>query len=111
METEMIVDAYLRGHQDGRLGRMIDLDFIRQFPLRTMSLSQFQESVTPRIPGLSITRESPTRIRRTTKYQRTYKTNFRKVQGKYKKKDGTWKKNGFQAAVREAHRLTKRTVK
>jgi hypothetical protein len=49
--------------------------------------------------------------RRNTKYQRTYKKAFRNVQSKYQKKDGTWKKNGFRSAVREAHRIAKRAVK
>ena len=31
--------------------------------------------------------------------------------GKYKKKDGSWKKDGFKRAQAEAHRMTKKEMK
>lgn len=43
--------------------------------------------------------------KKATAYQRKYKAAFAKVKGKYKKKDGTWKKGGFKAAVRAAHKI------
>ena len=49
--------------------------------------------------------------RKTTAYQRKYKKAFKSISSKYKKKDGTWKKNGFKAAVREAHKLSKKGMK
>lgn len=90
-------------------------------PEVTMSMEEYLALV----QGVE-TMSSPTRIaeeerriqtlermpkRRSTKYQRAYKKAFRNVQAKYKKKDGTWKKNGFRTAVREAHRIAKRAVK
>jgi len=42
-----------------------------------------------------------------TAYQRKYKKAFKTVAPKHKKKDGTWKKGGFKAAVKEAHRKCK----
>ena len=41
-------------------------------------------------------------------YQRAYKAAFKRVSPKYKKKDGTWKKDGFKKAVKEAHRMARK---
>lgn len=41
-------------------------------------------------------------------YQRAYKSAFKRVSPKYKKKDGTWKKDGFKKAVKEAHRMARK---
>lgn len=46
--------------------------------------------------------------KRSSAYQRKYKAAFKKIQKKYKLKNGKWKKGGFRSAVREAHRLAKR---
>tara|TARA_Y100000004_G_C8837578_1_gene379024 strand:- start:360 stop:632 length:273 start_codon:yes stop_codon:yes gene_type:complete len=43
-----------------------------------------------------------------TAYQRAYKRAFKRVSNKYKKKDGTWRKGGFKAAVREAHKVARK---
>ena len=48
--------------------------------------------------------------RRTSKYRRTYNREFRKVAPRFKKKNGTWKKGGFKAAVRAAHRATRKIM-
>ena len=40
-------------------------------------------------------------------YQKRYKKAFNAISSKYKKKDGTWKKDGFKKAVKEAHRMAK----
>ena len=56
--------------------------------------------------GSSHAEEKPKR--RTTAYQRRYKAAFKKIQKRYKLKSGKWKKGGFKAAVREAHRMAKR---
>jgi len=42
--------------------------------------------------------------KKTTAYQRRYKKAFKQVSPTYKKKDGKWKKDGFQKAVRAAHK-------
>ena len=46
--------------------------------------------------------------RKSTAYQRRYKSAFKKISKKYKLKSGKWKKNGFKLAVKEAHRLAKK---
>ena len=46
--------------------------------------------------------------RKTTAYQRRYKSNFKKIANKFKLKNGNWKKGGFKRAVKEAHRLSKK---
>jgi len=46
--------------------------------------------------------------KRSTAYQRRYKVAFKKIQKRYKLKSGKWKKGGFRAAVREAHRMARR---
>lgn len=48
--------------------------------------------------------------RKSTKYGRTYKKEFRKVAPRFKMKNGKWKKDGFKAAVRAAHRATRKIV-
>ena len=42
--------------------------------------------------------------RRATKYQRAYKRAFKAIAPKYKLKNGKWKKGGFKAAVKAAHK-------
>lgn len=42
--------------------------------------------------------------KRSTAYQRKYRKAFKKVSKKYKLKSGKWKKGGFKAAVRAAHK-------
>ena len=46
--------------------------------------------------------------RKTTAYQRRYKANFKKIANRYKLKSGKWKKNGFKAAVKLAHKMSKK---
>ena len=46
--------------------------------------------------------------RRATAYQRRYKANFKKIAPKFKLKSGKWKKNGFRAAVKMAHKMSRR---
>lgn len=52
--------------------------------------------------------EAPTekkKPRRKTPRERRYAAAFKKIQSKYKKKDGTWKKGGFSACVKAAHKI------
>jgi len=46
--------------------------------------------------------------KKTTAYQRAYKKSFKRVAPKYKKRNGEWKKGGFKAAVKQAHKEAKR---
>lgn len=52
-------------------------------------------------------REMPKK-KRTTAYQRKYKSNFKKIANRYKLKSGKWKKGGFKAAVKLAHKMSKK---
>ncbi len=61
------------------------------------------------LTGGSINLNKPKR--RATKYQRTYKKNFKKIANKYKLKSGKWRTGGFKRAVKEAHKMTKRMLK
>jgi len=45
--------------------------------------------------------------KKTTSYQRKYKKAFAKVKPKHMNKNGKWKKGGFKAAVKAAHRMCK----
>lgn len=49
--------------------------------------------------------------RKVSEYSKTYAKKFKKVQSKYKKKNGSWKKDGFKKAQKEAHKLTKKEMK
>lgn len=65
------------------------------------SLERMTESMTP----------APTKNRvRSSKYSRTYKKEFRKVAPRFKMKNGKWKKDGFKAAVKAAHRATRKIL-
>lgn len=46
--------------------------------------------------------------RKASAYSRRYKAAFKKVAPKHKKSNGQWKKGGFKAAVRAAHRMAKK---
>ena len=46
--------------------------------------------------------------RRTSAYQRRYKANFKKIATRFKLKSGKWKKGGFKAAVKMAHKMSKK---
>lgn len=49
--------------------------------------------------------------RKVSAYSKEYKRSFKRVAPQYKKKNGDWKKNGFKAAVRAAHKATKKVRK
>ena len=47
--------------------------------------------------------------RKPSAYNKRFAKAFKKVEGKYKKKNGGWMKNGFKRAQREAHRIAGRS--
>ena len=51
---------------------------------------------------------SPGTKKRKTAYQRRYKANFKKIATRFKLKSGKWKKGGFKAAVKMAHKMSKK---
>ena len=58
-------------------------------------------SMAPRATGMP-------KKKRSTAYQRKYKANFKKIANRYKLKSGKWKKGGFKAAVKLAHKMSKK---
>jgi len=48
--------------------------------------------------------EAPKPRKKTTAYQRRYKKAFKAIAPKHKLKNGKWKKGGFKAAVKAAHK-------
>ena len=59
------------------------------------------------VPEASLERLRDTAVRkskRNTPYQRKYKAAFKSIAPKYKMKNGKWKKGGFRAAVKAAHK-------
>ncbi len=61
------------------------------------------------IPGdLSPAAEKMPKKKRSTAYQRKYKANFKKIANRYKLRSGKWKKGGFKAAVKLAHKMSKK---
>jgi hypothetical protein len=51
-----------------------------------------------------VTEEKPKK-RKVSKYNRAYAKAFKSIAHKYKMKNGSWKKDGFKRAQREAHRI------
>ena len=46
--------------------------------------------------------------RKPSAYNKRFAKAFKKIEGKYKKKNGGWMKDGFKRAQREAHRIAGR---
>ena len=53
-------------------------------------------------------RPSPKPKRKASAYSKRYGAAFRKVAGRFKKKNGSWKTNGFKNAQKAAHKLARR---
>jgi hypothetical protein len=56
-----------------------------------------------RVAGARATGTAPSQKRKTG-YQKRYKKAFNQIAPKYKLKNGKWKKDGFRAAVKAAHK-------
>lgn len=66
-------------------------------------------SAEPGSPGMMSPAAAGTpKKKRSTAYQRRYKSNFKKIANRYKLKSGKWKKGGFKAAVKLAHKMSKK---
>lgn len=55
--------------------------------------------------GFEAIAAAPATVRKASAYNKRYKAAFKKVAPKYKTKGGKWRKGGFKAAVKEAHRI------
>ena len=103
--ADEIIEAFLRGVAEGAKQTAA-----KQFP----SPEQAGKSIGRRVTGGRSKAKKTDMVKRAKKvsaYSKAYGKNFKQVQGKYKKKDGSWKKDGFKRAQAEAHRLTKREMK
>lgn len=89
-----IIEAFLRGVAEGA----------KQSPSSKSKPKKASKSSTKKPTDAKKPRKVPA-------YSKKYGKNFQKVQGKYKKKDGSWKQDGFKRAQAEAHRLTKKEMK
>jgi hypothetical protein len=52
--------------------------------------------------------KSPKPKRKASAYSKRYGAAFRKVASRFKKKNGSWKTNGFKNAQKAAHKLAKK---
>lgn len=62
-----------------------------------------------REPDLEMARKK--KPRKVPEYHKKYAKNFNKAMKKHKKKNGSWKKDGFKKTQKEAHRMTKKEMK
>ena len=78
----------------------------------TMSLEEYEAMRAMIMTGSSsVSSSSPKAIpkkRKASAYSKRYAAAFKKVQGKYKTKSGSWMKNGFKRAQKAAHALAKK---
>jgi len=100
--ADEIIEAFLRGVAEGAK---------QNFP----TAEQAGKSVGRRVTGGRSKIKKDSKItkpkRKLSAYGKAYGKNFKKVQGKYKKKNGSWKTDGFKRAQAEAHRLTRKEMK
>lgn len=71
-----------------------------------LQLIQGLSSEMPGMPPADM--QEPKPKRRTSAYQKRYKANFKKIASRFKLKNGRWKKGGFKAAVKLAHKMSKK---
>lgn len=99
--ADEIIEAFLRGVAEGAK---------QNFP----TAEQAGKSIGRRVTGGRSKAKSTDMVKRARKvsaYSKAYGKHFKKVQGKYKKKNGSWKQDGFKRAQAEAHRLTRKEMK
>ena len=83
----------------------------------TMTLEEYEAmlalirndlSTNPEANNPGMVPESGKKKKKSTAYNRRYKSAFRKIAPKYKLKSGKWKKGGFKKAVKAAHKEAKK---
>lgn len=82
----------------------------------TMSLEEYESLRAMALSGSCVncsqaspaTAEAAPVKRKPSAYNKRFSRAFKKVESKYKKKNGGWMKDGFKRAQREAHRIAKR---
>ncbi len=76
-----------------------------------MTMEEYLQLINGLSGNMDMPSDAPTEMpkkKRSTAYQKRYKANFRKISKKFKLKSGKWKKNGFRAAVKMAHKMSKK---
>jgi hypothetical protein len=78
----------------------------------TMSLEEYETMramiLNPDMSSPGATPEPAKKKRKASAYSKRYAAAFKKVQGKYKKKNGGWMKDGFKRAQKAAHAMAKK---
>ena len=78
----------------------------------TMSLEEYETMramiLNPTMSSPGATPEPAKKKRKASAYSKRYAAAFKKVEGKYKTKSGSWMKNGFKRAQKAAHALAKK---
>ena len=75
--------------------------------LRKMAMDhECMNCMSKRSQGSSTSDEKPPR--KPSAYNKRFAKAFKRVESKYKKKNGGWMKDGFKRAQREAHRIAGR---
>lgn len=88
---------------------MVDIAKVEMTLEEYMALiRQLQESTPQKIEQVVTNAPAQSQKRRRSAYSRKYKAAFKKVAPKYKLKSGKWKKGGFKAAVKAAHKAVKK---
>ena len=95
-EEKMLLAARLRAIADGLL--------IPTANLTGLPPSLVQGFVEGTTTGAVAAAKAPKK-RKVSAYNRKYKAAFKRLAPKYKLKNGKWKKNGFRAAVKAAHKV------
>jgi len=84
-----------------------------KMPNVTMTMEEYLQLInglsSDMMPGQEVqVQEEPKPKKKMSAYQKRYKSNFKKISNKYKLKNGRWKKGGFKAAVKEAHKMSRK---
>ena len=100
--------------QQKRLGKLLSLGvpLVVALPIAMADPEETKEAVERgvdilQVPGDIISGKKAPK-RRASAYSRKYKAEFKKIAPKYKLKSGKWKKGGFKAAVKAAHKAVKK---
>ena len=75
---------------------------------RAAQVDTMEQDREERVRRQRSTVKSPKPKRKASAYSKRYGAAFRKVAGRFKKKNGAWKTNGFKNAQKAAHKLARR---
>lgn len=86
-----MVDTHIHIHLNGEA-----------LPVEAKAAKKTSKRVSKASPAPKATKRKP------SAYNRRYAAALKKIQHKHKTKAGSWKKDGYKKAVKEAHRLAKK---